>query len=80
MINGANRPPQRCTSADLTDAKHIVALDRLEHRSMVRELFPAWTERIEYWDIGDIGVATPDVALAVIEQRIEALILRLPQR
>ena len=80
IIHGSNRSPQQCTSADLANANHIVALDRLEHRALVQELFPAWAQRIEYWDVGDIGVAIPDVALASIEHRIEALILRLPRR
>lgn len=79
VIRG-NRPPQQCTVVDLTSADHIIALDRLEHRSLMRELFPAWAERVEYWDVGDIGVATPEVALTTIEQQIEALVLRLPRR
>jgi len=80
LIRGADRPPQQCTVADLTSANHTVTLDRLEHRSLMRDLFPAWAERVEYWEVGDIGVATPEVALASIEQQIEGLLLRLPRR
>jgi protein-tyrosine phosphatase len=80
LIRGVSRPPQLCTTVDLANANHIVALDRIEHRPLMREIFPNWADRIEYWDVGDIGVAAPEVALASIEQRIETLILRIPRR
>jgi protein-tyrosine phosphatase len=78
-IRGAHRSPRQCTMSDLKNADHIVAIDKFEHRLLLRERFPSWEQRVEYWDIGDIGVMPPDVALAELESRIEALILRMPR-
>jgi protein-tyrosine phosphatase len=78
-IRGANRLPQQCTTLDLKNADHIVALDRFEHRLLLRERFPIWEQRAEYWEIGDIGIMPPEVALTELDSRIEALMLRLPR-
>lgn len=78
-VHGVNRAPQQCTILDLRNADHIVAMDKFEHHSLLRERFPSWEQRAEYWEIGDIGVMPPELALAAMEARIEALIRRLPR-
>ena len=54
VAQGACRLPQQCTAIDLAAADHIVALNQSEHRPLMRERFPDWESRIEYWQIGDV--------------------------
>ena len=71
------RFPQQCAVADLESADLIVALMDSEHRPLIRERFSGWEDRIEYWQVGDIDVTQPDVALSSIETEIAALIEKL---
>jgi protein-tyrosine phosphatase len=73
----AKRFPQQCAVADLESADLIVALMDSEHRPLIRERFSGWEDRIEYWQVGDIDVTQPDVALSSIETEIAALIEKL---
>ena len=72
--NGADRPPQQCVILDLQSADYIVALNEVEHRSLMRERFPNWESRIQYWEIGDVAFVQPNAALALIDVRVEALL------
>jgi protein-tyrosine phosphatase len=54
-----------------------VALKEIEHRRMMVEQFPDWSDRIEYWHVDDIDCATADEALRICETRVEALVERL---
>jgi protein-tyrosine phosphatase len=71
------RSPQQCAVVDLETADLIVALVDSEHRPLIRERFCGWEDRVEYWQIGDIDVTQPDIALSSIETEITALIEKL---
>jgi hypothetical protein len=43
----------------------------------MRERLPDWESRIEYWQIGDVEVVPPKVALRSIDVRLDALLRRL---
>jgi protein-tyrosine phosphatase len=60
--------------ADLQRAHRVVAVKEAEHRPMVREQFPAWEHRIDYWTIDDLDCATSEDALPLLEARVEALV------
>ena len=75
-----HRYPMALMEEELNLAEHVVALKRDEHLPLMAERFPAWAERIEYWDIHDIDQAHPDEALPQIEQAILALLRRLSQQ
>ena len=74
VARGANRPPQQCTITDLEAADRIVALNEIEHRPLLLERFPGWEQRVEYWHVGDVGVALPAAALNSIENEIQLLL------
>jgi protein-tyrosine phosphatase len=76
LARGAHRLPQQCTAIDLEGASHIVALDESEHRPLMLERFPYWESRTEYWQVGDIEVVPPKVALSSIDGQIEELLGR----
>ena len=59
-------------AADLSAATRVVVLDRAEHEPVLRERFPEWADRAEYWQI----TAGPTAATAV-EQAVNGLIARL---
>jgi protein-tyrosine phosphatase len=77
LIQGAHRLPRQCTIIDLKVASHIVALDESEHRPLMLERFPYWESRAEYWQVGDIEVVLPKIALSSIDGQIDGLLDRL---
>lgn len=71
------RFPMQLTEADLENADLVIAVKEAEHRAMMEEQFPEWTDRIEYWAVDDLDCATADESLPVCEACIEALVDRL---
>lgn len=67
-----SRLPIATTPDDLEGAHRIIALKESEHLPMLRERFPAWVEKVEYWDVDD----APEV-LDLIEHEVMGLIARL---
>jgi protein-tyrosine phosphatase len=75
---GSDRMPQQCALLDLQTADHIVALDETEHRPLMLERFPDWENRAEYWQVKDVDLVSPSIALGEIEERVTVLLGRLP--
>jgi len=73
----AERFPIPLSAADLENADLVVAVKKAEHYAMMREQFPAWADRIEYWHVDDIDCATADEALPICQSCIQALVDRL---
>lgn len=67
------RFPIEVTEQDLQTARRIVAVKEAEHRSMVAQKFPAWAERVEFWQIHDIDCAEPADALPELHAAVEKL-------
>jgi protein-tyrosine phosphatase len=76
-LQGNIRFPIALSQSDLENADLVVAVKEAEHRAMMAEQFPAWTNRIEYWHVDDIDCATADEALPVCETNVQALMERL---
>src|SRR5581483_7667368 len=68
----AARLPAQVTAADLEGAALIVALKHAEHLPLLKERFPAWAEKVEFWHVDD----DPEV-LDLIEQEVMGLVARL---
>ncbi len=66
------------TEADLHAADLRIALDKEEHLEMIREQFPAWESKIEFWDVPDTHLRHPPTAMANIEAKVKELLVRLP--
>jgi protein-tyrosine phosphatase len=71
------RFPLACEAADLAAAGLVIALKESEHRPLLLQQFPQWVDRVEYWHIHDVDLASADQALAEVEMRIESLMQRL---
>ncbi len=76
-LDGYLRMPRRVSEDDLSRADLVIAVKEAEHRPLLRERFPAWADRVEYWHVHDLDDASAEQALAVLEQELQKLILRL---
>jgi protein-tyrosine phosphatase len=71
------RYPLPVDGSVLTRADHIVALKQDEHLPLLQQRFPQCLRRVEFWQVHDLDRASPDEALAQIEDEVVALIERL---
>jgi protein-tyrosine phosphatase len=76
-INGDSRSPIQLSETDLVQSDLVIGVKEAEHRQMLNDLFPDWTDRIEYWHVDDLDCAEPDAALPKLETEVRALIERL---
>ena len=74
---GAARLPRPCSLPDFDQAQLVIALKEAEHRPLIEQRFPAVADIVRYWHVDDIGLAYPTDALAMIDDRVEELILTL---
>ena len=63
----------RLTEPDLQRATRAIALKEAEHRAYIRDQFPAWEERVEYWHFHDLDCATSDEVIPLIERHVTDL-------
>ena len=66
------RAPAQVTTDDLVAADRVIALKQDEHLPLLRERFPAWAEKVEFWHVDD----APGV-LGLIEREVMGLVARL---
>ena len=71
------RFPLQVSEQDFRNANLIIALDADEHHQMMRERYPDWAHRIEYWNVPDIWAIPPEQALPAIKTKVVELIRRL---
>jgi len=66
------RLPAQVTLDDLEQADRIIALKQAEHLALLQERYPAWVEKVEFWQVDD----APEV-LGLIEKEVMDLAARL---
>jgi len=71
------RAPAQVSEADLAGADKIIALKESEHRQMLEGRYPSWPDRVEYWHVHDLDLATADEALTEITGLVDELIWKL---
>jgi protein-tyrosine phosphatase len=71
------RAPREVSKSDVLGAALTIALKETEHRPLVQSRFPELLDRVEFWEVDDVGDALPSVALPLIERSVRALIARL---
>jgi protein-tyrosine phosphatase len=72
-IEDPPRMPRRAEEADFASSNCIIAMSRREHRPMIEARFPDWVDAVKYWDVEDMHVCPPDLALARIESLVHEL-------
>lgn len=80
-------PPQYVTPEktalvveDFAEAERIIALQRSEHEPMLRRFFPEQVDRVEFWDVADVGFLAPAHALLKMKEAVDALVAELADR
>ena len=68
------RFPIQLEEKDLQEAGLIIAVHRVEHEPMMKKYFPAWAEKIIYWDVADLDITDSENALSAIEQKIHEIV------
>jgi protein-tyrosine phosphatase len=71
------RYPMPVQASDFLDADLVIALKEAEHRPLMEQRFPAWSQRIEYWHVHDLDQAAAAEALTEIEALVRQLLVRL---
>jgi protein-tyrosine phosphatase len=64
-------------AADFLRYPRVVALSRREHEPMMLAHFPEHAGAVEYLEIGDIDVETPEAAIARLARALDALLAEL---
>ncbi len=70
--SGVARMPRDVTERDLASAAVVVAMLEREHRPMVLERFPAWVDRVVYWQIDDVVPTAEYDPPALIDAELSA--------
>jgi protein-tyrosine phosphatase len=76
-IEGGERRAKKVGGEDFDRADLVIALDEAEHRPLVESRFPKFAGRVRYWNVHDIGGATPEDATAQIDILVRKLIEEL---
>ena len=71
-----HRFPEKVAVADFEWSAKVIALSRTEHYPLMRTLFPAYAQRICYWDVEDLCDMPPDEALHRIDFLVDRLIAK----
>lgn len=77
QIDQDPRDPIQVSARDFERAHRIVALKEAEHRPLLRQDFPRWEDRVEYWHIHDVDCQKPRDALPELERLVRALVVEL---
>jgi protein-tyrosine phosphatase len=62
---------------DLFKSTRCIAMDHSEHFAMMQKQFPAWADRIGYWDVPDLPYRSSSDALPSIELKVIQLLEEL---
>ncbi len=73
-LHHTGRAPVQLERTDLERAHRVIAVKEAEHRPLMRQLFPAWENRIEYWAVHDLDAAASEVAIPGLERQVIALL------
>jgi protein-tyrosine phosphatase len=76
-LDAYQRGPREAAPHDFAAANHIVAVKRTEHLPLIRLRFPAWQDRVEFWEVHDLDCATADDAIPHLEREVLGLLDRL---
>ena len=76
-VESSQRFPIEVTQHDFSSADHVIAVSQSEHQPLIQARFPDWLEGVEFWDIQDLHLADPELAIAQLEREVMGLLERL---
>jgi protein-tyrosine phosphatase len=74
------RMPLLATDDDFRNADHMVAVKEAEHRPIIERDFPAWLDRVEFWQVHDMDCCGPEETLPHLDREVKRLVERLLPR
>ena len=76
-IQKERRMPSTLTPGKVDHYQIIVSMSQNEHEPMIDAFWPGIFPMMDYWEVGDIGVDSPQVAFAKIRKGVDGLIEQL---
>ena len=74
ILDSNIRYPVKLVEDDLKTADLVIALFEPEHRPLMQNRFPEWTDRITYWQVADLDLLDSQTAFSIIEQNMADLL------
>ena len=78
--SGYLRLPVQATQEDFSSNDLIIAVKEAEHRPMIRDGFPNWLSKVDFWHVHDLDCSSPEEAIAQLDLEVAALLERLTGR
>lgn len=72
-----NRYPRPIEKADFNRHDLIIALSEAEHKPMLEERYLAFSQMVQYFEVGDLPLESPENALPKIAELVDELIINL---
>ena len=76
-VASLERMPERVSEQDFEQFEHIIAVSQLEHQPMVEEQFSAYTDRIAYFEIGDLHMESMESAMPRLRESLNIMLREL---
>ena len=71
------RNPMQVQPQDLENVDKVVAVDEAAHLPLVKTKLPQWQEKIEYWQVKDLGENPSESPLLQLQENINVLLNEL---
>ena len=71
------RFPRFVTPEDFESYHIVIAVSEREHRPMIEARFPLHADQVQYFDIEDVAVLSPERAMPALKDEVEAFIKSL---
>ena len=69
--------PLSLLEEDFQAFDHIICMDEIEHRPMMRDRFPQYEDQVAYWQVRDVQFESPETALRLLKKMVEELALEM---
>ncbi|MGK7946108.1 MAG: low molecular weight phosphatase family protein [Microcystaceae cyanobacterium] len=73
----ALRDPMSVQEKDFEEADRVIAVDEAAHRPLMAQKFPAWKDKIDYWQVKDLDENPTEPPLKQLERLLDQLISEL---
>ena len=74
LTSGKMKFPEQMETRHFESGVRIIAMDEVEHRTMMQGEFPDFADQIEYWQVQDIDFTDPAEAMPALKAKVEQLV------
>jgi len=78
-LTGKNleRYPRPLRREDFAKADRVIAMSEIEHKPMIKGRFLAQAGMVEYFEVGDLPLETPEMAIGKIANLVDKLVVKI---